>query len=248
MAILVIEHSGTSKANRLGATLVRYGLRFDTRRLHLGDALPVDMAGHDGLIIMGSPARVNDASVSFIGPEQALARDAHDRGLPVLGICFGAQILATAFGGTVGPLESGVRVGVHDVTLTPAGRDDALLNGLPWTMACLHWNHDVATELPEDAALLATGEAGDPQVWRLGVRTYAFQFHPEMSPDTINAIIDEDRPDLVEAGRRGDDVAAEVADMWPTYERLTARLFESIAMLLMPLDQRMLDTVRDLKH
>jgi len=115
-------------------------------------------------------------------------------------------------------------------------------------MHCYHWNRDVATQLPPDAALLATGPASDAQIWRLGVRTYAVQFHPEMNPYTIEAIIAEDRPDLDEAGRAGADVHADVVEAWPTYERLTDRLMSNIALLLMPLDQRMLDTVRDLRH
>ena len=74
------------------------------------------------------------------------------------------------------------------------------------------------------------------------------QFHPEMSPATIDAIIDVDLPDLANAKRRGADVHDEVAEAWPTYERLTNRLMSNIAMLLMPLDQRMLDSVRELRH
>lgn len=248
MSILVIEHSAISRANRLGTALTRYGHRLDTRRMHLGDPLPESMDGYDGLIIMGSPDRINDASVAYVAPEQALACDAHDRNLAVLGICFGAQVLATAFGGSVGVLEDGVRIGVHRVTQTTAGHDDAVLSGLPWTMDCYHWNRDVATSLPEDAVLLATGPAGDTQIWRLGVRTYAMQFHPEMSPATIDTIIADDRPDLDEAKRRGADVHDEVAEAWPTYERLTDRLMSNIALLLMPLDQRMLDSVRELRH
>ena len=80
------------------------------------------------------------------------------------------------------------------------------------------------------------------------MRTYAIQFHPEMHPGIIDQIIAEDRPDIDEAGLTIETVRGGVAKAWPTYERLTDRLMANIAMLLMPLDQRMLDTVRQLRH
>jgi hypothetical protein len=137
---------------------------------------------------------------------------------------------------------------VHDVELTPQGREDPILAGLPWTMSCLHWNRDVATALPDDAVMLAKGPEDDPQVWKLGVRTYAIQFHPEMHPGVIDQIIAEDRPDIAEAGTTPQAVRDRVLETWPAYERLTDRLMSNVAMLLMPLDQRMLDTVRQLRH
>ncbi|MCH2136185.1 MAG: type 1 glutamine amidotransferase [Phycisphaerales bacterium] len=248
MPIVILEHTCISRANRLSDVLTRYGHRLDHRRVHKGDPIPTNVDGMDGLVIMGSPDRLTDGSAAHADAEMDLARLAHEAGLPVLGICFGAQVLAQSLGGTLGPLEGGVRVGMHDITLTPAGRDDPLLAGLPWTMSCLHWNRDVATSLPPDAVLLASGPASDVQAWRLGTRTYAVQFHPEMHPGVIDAIISEDRPDLDEAGTDGPTVRAQVAQAWPTYERLSERLMANVAMLLMPLDQRTLDVVRDLHH
>ena len=249
MSILVIEHSAISRANRLGTALTRHGHRLDTRRLHQGDPLPTDVRGLDGLVIMGSPDRLTDGTADASGPaEMRLARQAHEAGIPIVGICFGCQILTAALGGTVSPLADGVRVGMHDVTQTMAGHVDPLLAGLPWSMPCLHWNNDVASTLPPDAVCLAKGPAGDHQAWRLGVRTYAFQFHPEMTPATIDAIIAEDRPDLDRAGVTEDAVRAQVAQAWPAYRRLTDRLLDAIAMLLMPIDLRTVDVVRGLRH
>jgi len=248
MPIVILEHTNISRANRLATVLGRYGHRLEHVRVHKGDAVPTSLDGVDGVIIMGSPDRLTDGSATHADAEMALARLAHESGCPLLGICFGAQILAAALGGEVGPLEAGVRVGSHEVRLTPQGREDPVFAGLPWAMACLHWNRDVATALPPDAVALATGPADDPQAWRLGVRTYAIQFHPEMHPGVIDQIIAEDRPDIDDAGTTVDAVRQGVADAWSTCERLTDRLMANIAMLLMPLDQRMLDSVRQLRH
>jgi GMP synthase-like glutamine amidotransferase len=249
MSILVIEHSSISRANRLGETLTRHGHRLDIRRIHEGDAVPADTRSMDGLIIMGSPGRLsgNDAP-DYAQAEMHLARLAHEAGIPIVGICFGCQILAAALGGAVSPLADGVRVGMHIVTQTTAGHDDPLLAGLPWSMPCLHWNHDVASALPPDGVCLAKGPAGDHQIWKKGVRTYAFQFHPEVTPDTVDAIITQDHPDLDAAGISEEAVREQVATAWPAYRRLTDRLLDSIAMVLMPIDLRTVDVVRDLRH
>lgn len=248
MPISILEHTCISRANRLATVLGRYGHKLEYVRVHKGDVVPDSLDGVDGVVIMGSPDRLTDGSAVHADAEMALARRAHEAGCPVLGICFGAQILAAALGGKVGPLETGVRVGSHEVRLTPQGREDPVFAGLPWATDCLHWNRDVATRLPDDAVLLAKGPADDPQAWKLGVRTYAIQFHPEMHPGVIDQIIDEDRPDIAEAGLTIEAVREGVANAWPTYERLTNRLMANIAMLLMPLDQRSLDTVRQLRH
>jgi GMP synthase-like glutamine amidotransferase len=248
MPIIILEHTCVSRANRLATVLGRYGHKLSHIRVHKGDAVPTSLDGVDGVIIMGSPDRLTDGTAAYADDEMALARLAHDAGCPVLGICFGAQILAVALGGEVGELETGIRVGSHEVRLTPQGREDPVFAGLPWTVNCLHWNRDVAITLPPDAVTLAKGPADDPQAWKLGVRTYAIQFHPEMDPGVIDQIIAEDRPDIDDAGTTADAVRARVAADWPTYERLTNRLMANIAMLLMPLDQRMLDTVRQLRH
>ena len=140
MPIIILEHTCISRANRLATVLGRYGHKLQHVRVHKGDAVPETLEGVDGVVIMGSPDRLTDGSAAHADAEMALARMAHEAGCPVLGICYGAQILAAALGGEVGELEAGVRVGSHEVRLTPQGREDPVFAGLPWAIDCLHWN------------------------------------------------------------------------------------------------------------
>ena len=102
-----------------------------------------------------------------------------------------------------------------------------------------HWNRDTVQELPDGARILSRGDRGDIQGWRLGVRTYGVQHHPEIDTSQVTAWADDDA-DLLRA--TGLDIASLDADTernFPEFERLTDRFFEAIAMLLMPLDRRL---------
>ncbi|MCH2133068.1 MAG: type 1 glutamine amidotransferase [Phycisphaerales bacterium] len=238
MSILVLEHSDRARCGRLVATLRDHGHRLDIRSLHDGDPLPSDLEGIDGVITMGGPMAPDDDSQPWMADELQLIRTAVEQDLPLLGICLGHQLLVRALGGTVERRPGGQRIGWHPIELNPTGREDPLLAGLPWQWTQAHWNSYQAATLPGDARVLATGPDGDIQVCKLGVRTYGFQCHPEIAPETMQAWID-DEPDVVRsAGTTGEALMAETASQWPSFERLTDRLFKACAMLLFPLEQR----------
>ena len=156
----------------------------------------------------------------------------------MFGVCLGSQLLARALGGTVTEMEQGPRLGWAGVDLSPDGREDPLHKGLPWNWMQFHWNRDTVGELPAGARVLSRGDRGDVQGWRLGVRTYGVQYHPEVDAGQIEAWTADDAELIRELGF---DVAALEVDtdrQFAQFERLTDRYFETIAMLLMPLDRR----------
>jgi GMP synthase-like glutamine amidotransferase len=126
---------------------------------------------YDLIISMGAPWSVydHDAIGSWVLPELAMLRDAHRDHVPVFGICFGGQLLATAHGGSVSrsgiPELGWVDVESDDESLVPAGE---------W----FQWHYD-RWDLPEGATELARN-ASSSQAFILG-RNFAVQFHPEMS-------------------------------------------------------------------
>jgi GMP synthase (glutamine-hydrolysing) len=238
MPTLVIECSDLAGSRRLGTTLLDHGHRLDVRRLHRGDALPSDLQGVDALLCLGGPQSANDDEIAWMPDVLALMKAAHVAGIPILGVCLGCQLLARALGGTVGAMPNGPRNGWGHVELTPDGREDPLHKGLPWSMMSFHWNNDCVVELPPDAHRLAVGADGDVQAWMLGVSTYGVQHHPEIDREQIGQWAADDAALLTE---RGVDVA-ELQSMsdreFDAFERLSNRFFESVAMLLMPLDRR----------
>jgi GMP synthase-like glutamine amidotransferase len=153
------------------------GLRLDHRHLYRGESVP-DLEDIDGLIVMGGPMGVGDVEAHpHLKAEVELLAAASAGGLPVLGVCLGAQLLARALGGEVFP-ASGPEVGPGTVTLTAAGRSDAVFGPAEPSLAVLHWHEDTFS-LPPGAELLASSDRVVNQAFRAG-RAYGLQFHVEL--------------------------------------------------------------------
>lgn len=250
MSILVLEHSDHCRCGRLASTLREHGHRLDIRSLHAGDMVPSDLEGIDGVISTGGPMSPDDDNKPWMKAELEYLAKATQADIPVLGICLGCQLLAKALGGTVAKRPSGPCLGWHETRLTPEGREDQLFAGLPWTWTTAFWNTWQVDGLPEDARLLATDHNGDVHAWRHGVRTYAFQFHPEIDPNALEVWIDDDLEEVENAGTTKSAIVAQTQAEWPSFQRLTDRLFKACAMLLFPLEQRTIGTgmVREIHH
>ncbi len=248
MAILVFEHSSRSGILRFGKVLRDYSHRLNIVKLHEGDPLPPDLDDVDGIVSCGGPQSATDDSLEWLEGEMELIRQAHDRDLPIVGLCLGCQIVARAVGGTVERMADGPEIGWGEIKLSPIGREDPVHAGLPWRMAAAHWHGDHVVELPPDARLLASSERCKVQAWSLGLRTYGFQYHPEIERTSFNEFA-ADAPDaLKNSGLTVDELRAETEDRYPEFERLTTRLFESLALLVMPVDRRYRGLIKDLHH
>jgi len=137
--------------------------------------------GAAGLIIGGSGYSVFE-EVPNLGPMRELVRMAHARAMPVLGVCFGAQLIADAFGGEVVRDKANEEVGTHVLRRTPDGAGDRLFAAAPdvFSAQCAH--HDRVMRVPDGASVLAESDRCSVQAFRMGDgMTYAVQFHPERS-------------------------------------------------------------------
>ncbi len=216
----VLQHVPHEGPGTIGQVLTETGATVTVVRLDEGD--PVPAAGSlSGLVVMGGPMGVHD-ELPWLEPERDLLRAAVANGLPVLGVCLGAQQLAAALGGevTTGPEEE---VGPGQVELTAEGRRDPVLgpeyNGLSGTVVpCVHWHQDTFT-LPESAVHLAATRVFPHQAFRVGSRVYGFQFHVEV--DT--ALAAAWRPRFPEGVALGDDDLARIV---PVGRRILQRFVE----------------------
>ncbi len=140
----------------------------------------------DAVIITGS---AQDAHSMEPGVVQLLEilRELADRDVPVLGICFGHQILARALGGTVGRNPSGWEVGNVQISLTVAGMACPLLADLGPTPTVLQSHQDAVLSLPPGGILLAENPATPVQAFqsRAAGRQFGVQFHPEFTPERL---------------------------------------------------------------
>lgn len=248
MATLIFESSDQAGGDRLSETLRDYGHRLEIIRLHKGDPVPADLENVDAIVACGGPQNVDD-STEWMAPLMDLLRQAHAMALPIVGICLGSQILAKALGGEVGKLDSGdTQLGWHEVKLNHIGREDPVFAGIAWTSMQAHWNSCCVTKLPEGARLMASSSMCKVEAWGMGLRTYAFQYHPEIYADTFTKWAADEPNACEEAGTSLEDLQRQTEMMFPAFERLSKRLFENIALLVMPVDRRYQGTVKDLHH
>ncbi len=136
-------------------------------------------ADYDAVMVFGGAMHPDqDAEHPWLPGEAAFLRGALDEGVPLLGVCLGAQLIARAAGAWVGPGEAS-EVGWFPVELNDAGRNDPVLGALPERFDAFQWHH-YTFELPPQAELLGESETGR-QAYRIGDRVWAVQFHPEVN-------------------------------------------------------------------
>lgn len=178
-----MAHEGPGSIAR---ALLTAGIDVATIRLDRDEPLPeIDELG--GLVVMGGPMGVHDEyAQAWLAPERELICRAVGHDLPVLGVCLGAQQLATALGAEVATGPDG-EVGAGQVELTAAGRLDPVFgpeySGLSGTtVPCFHWHQDTFT-LPDGAVHLAATRRYPHQAFRVGSRAYGLQFHVEVDAE-----------------------------------------------------------------
>lgn len=145
------------------------------------------LQGADGLLVMGGPMSVHDADeLPWLAQEKQLVKEAINQGLPVLGICLGAQIMAEVLGGRV------TRNPFKEIGWFPIERigqiDHKFWSRLPSPLITYHW-HGETFSLPQGATPLWRSEACALQGFVFGKRALALQFHPEMTSEGMEALL-----------------------------------------------------------
>jgi GMP synthase-like glutamine amidotransferase len=181
----VVENDPTDDVRRLGEWLTEAGLRLDVVRAHAGDPLPADLDGYVAIVVMGGEQSAYEPRPDWFDGVEALLRKAVRFGVPALGVCLGAQLLATAHGGTVERSPSGPEIGPALVGRRDAASEDPLFRYVPLAPDVHQWHHDEITELPAGAVLLAASTRYPHQAFRLGEKAWGLQFHIECDTPMI---------------------------------------------------------------
>lgn len=148
--------------------------------LRPGELSQIDALSEELLIILGGPVSVNDADqFPFIDAELSLLRMRIAADRPTLGICLGAQLIASALGAKVYPGEE-KEIGWYDLRLTSSGQQSALRYLDAKHCCMLHW-HGETFDLPDGAVLLASSDKFPNQAFSYGNNILALQFHPEIT-------------------------------------------------------------------
>jgi GMP synthase (glutamine-hydrolysing) len=239
MAIVVFEHHAMETSARLGQVLRDHGHRLRVVRLYAGDTLPVDLDDIDGVVSMGGPMNTDQADqFPWIDQEAAFIRSAHQAGLPIVGVCLGAQLIAHALGGKVEAMDA-PEIGWLPVNLFRPGFPDTVLGGIPWKTDQFHTHGRQVTELPPGGVLLASSDACRHQAFRVGLTTYAFQYHFEWTRSDIAGILDQFANWIKEAGGDVDAIRSDTDAKYDLYRHLGDRLCETLAALVFCIEHRL---------
>ena len=190
MRALVVANSGDDDPGYVGERLTERGYELVFGYRDEPGALPANLDGFALLVMLGSDWSTYWEHVrDEVERECALVREASAQDLPTLGICFGAQLMAHALGGSV---QRAARTEIGWFTINST--DERLAPPGPW----FEYHVDAFTA-PPGAQVLASSPAG-PQAYRIG-RMLAWQFHPEVSPEIVrrwgaDARAHDEQPDV----------------------------------------------------
>lgn len=152
------------------------------------EALPAKTSDYGGVIITGSPAMITDRE-AWSEKSAAWLRRAISDGVPVLGVCYGHQLVAHALGGVVGWHPRGMELGTHTVTLAAGPARHPLLCTLPRSFpANLAHSQSVLTP-PRGAQVLASSAHEPYQILVYGEQTLTLQFHPEFTGQIMEVYV-----------------------------------------------------------
>ncbi len=161
------------------------------------------LRGYDGMLITGSPRSLVEGEVEpWMDDAAAFVRQAADAGVPVLGVCFGHQLVGYAFGGRVRTNPNGWEVGTVAVELTDEGARDPLFAGLPRTIHVNQSHRDEVGTVGPETRVLASGAHTPHQAIAVGDHVRGVQFHPEIDAFTIQRIIAHRRMILTDDATR----------------------------------------------
>ena len=166
-------------------SLKNKGCNFTWVKPYVGDKIQSNNA--DAWIITGSPCSVYNCEAWMVNLEEEM-KNIQSSQIPVLGICFGHQLIAKCFGGTVELNPKGWELGAYPVQFTDVGKKSQLFSGMEENAIVYESHQDSVTVLPENAIELAKNNKGN-QAFMIHDNFYGVQFHPEFSWEVIKMYV-----------------------------------------------------------
>ncbi|WP_244303309.1 type 1 glutamine amidotransferase [Leucobacter coleopterorum] len=233
--VLVVEHQADAGLGLFMWSLTESGVELERVGPTNDRPVPETLDGYDGLIVLGgSMGPTDDEQAPWLPATRALLSAGVAQQIPTLGICLGAQLMATALGGHVRTNPEGPEVGLHSVEFSRDASGDPLFGEFSdSSVPVVQWHWLEADQLPEGATLLASSAGCQNQAFRVGPRAWGVQFHPEALSQTASDWAADDLQGLTELNLVADEVVAQVRAADPelnkTWSGVAARFAELVS-------------------
>jgi GMP synthase-like glutamine amidotransferase len=192
MKVHILQHVPFEDIGSMASWLDKHGCDLSYTRFFESPVLP-QLNGIDLVIAMGGPMSVNDEpALPWLRPEKQFVRDAVEKGVSMLGVCLGAQLIASALGARVyrNPQKE---IGWYPIEATPSAANTF---NFPKKCTVFHW-HGETFDLPSGAIRLARSAVCENQAFQIGRNVIGLQFHLETTPESARAILDNCGDELV---------------------------------------------------
>jgi GMP synthase-like glutamine amidotransferase len=227
-----LQHVAFEGLGSIAPWLLEAGHAISYTRFFESAALP-KLEEIDGLIVMGGPMSVNDeARFPWLVPEKAMIRDAVQARKPVLGVCLGAQLIASALGASVyaNPCKE---IGWFPVKAVAAAEEAPFpIFRFPAEVEVFHW-HGETFDLPAGAVHVAASAGCPNQAFQFGPSAIGLQFHLETTPESLGELVANCRAELVPAVFVQPEAAIREAPL-ERYRTINRLMAEVLAFLLGP--------------
>lgn len=175
-----------------------------------GDKLP-DGNSISGVIITGSHSMVTDHE-KWSDDIIVWLREIASYGMPILGICYGHQLIAEAFGGKVGYSPKGLEIGEAKIMLTNEGKNDRLMSVMENEFLGYVTHSQTVLELPKGAKVLAYNDHEPHHGFVIKNHIWGVQFHPEFNGEIMFKYVKEKEDSILRLERSVEDVYNGIAE------------------------------------
>jgi GMP synthase-like glutamine amidotransferase len=186
--VLVLQHIAIEDPGYIKDLMEADGWNLFQVELDAGESIPSDLSGFDAMLCMGGPMDTwMEAEYPWLIAEK---RRIHEwvvtMGKPFLGFCLGCQLLGEVLGGEIVKSEP-PEIGVLDINMTPAAKDDILFGDYPATIKAVQWHSFEVRGLESnpDVTILGSSDTTPYQIFKFRNNAYVVQFHVEVRSDTV---------------------------------------------------------------
>lgn len=228
--VLFLQHGEVDKPGLLAEILSAKGIGLEVCHAWRETEFPSLDEFHGLALGGGGQSAWEVEKYPYLDLECRLVLEAIQRGLPVIGLCLGAQLLARASGAKVSRAEQ-KEIGFFPVELNAVGRSDSIVSALPPRFPATHWHGDVF-EIPKSGQCLGSSALTQNQILRCGPKCLGFQFHLEMTPRLFEELVWDAEDFFRECGLAPDALILEAREVLPRLEPMAREVFSRWAALI----------------